>query len=182
MKEKSDKFIEHKTTDGAIMNFVSRQAQEAKLDPNLPETYKDDIVGAAVGTILRIAEKKNAYNVPRAENRQIQEPRTIYDSRDDEERPEIISEINEYLKEVPAEDMEAFTVEGMAFKIGINKRTLYEWVKSDQEFSDNLETIQKAQKNDPYKTGAREDIQVNAMMIAINLVMTKNRHYKSNNL
>ncbi len=164
------------------MNFASRQAQEAILDPNLPESYNDDIVGAAVGTILRIAERENAYNVPRTENRQIQESRTIFDSRDDEERPEIISEINEYLKEYPTKDMEDFTVEGMALKIGINRRTLYEWVKSDQEFSDNLEKIQKTPKNDPYKTGAREDIQVNAMMIAINLVMTKNRHYKSNNL
>jgi len=51
------------------MNFVSRQAQEAILDPNLPESYKDDIVGAAVGTILRIAERKNAYDGGRRESR-----------------------------------------------------------------------------------------------------------------
>jgi len=62
MKESGNKFISHKETDDAIMNFVSRQAQEAILDPNLPEFYKDEIVEAAVGTIVRIAEKRNSYN------------------------------------------------------------------------------------------------------------------------
>jgi hypothetical protein len=62
MNERNEKFIGPKEIDDAMMNFVSRQAQEAILDPNLPESYKDEIVGAAVGTILRIAERRNAYS------------------------------------------------------------------------------------------------------------------------
>src|SRR5688500_11308939 len=60
----------------------------------MPEARKNEIVGATVGTILRIAVRGNVYDP-----RQIQEPRTIYDNRNDEERPEIISDINKYLKE-----------------------------------------------------------------------------------
>ena len=63
------------------MNFVSRQAQEAILDPNLPESYKDDIVGAAVGTILRIAEKRNVYNAGRREGQQVKSSNTIYQAK-----------------------------------------------------------------------------------------------------
>jgi hypothetical protein len=41
MKERSRKYSVQKEKDEAIMNFVSRQAQEAILDPSLPESYKD---------------------------------------------------------------------------------------------------------------------------------------------
>lgn len=51
------------------MNFVSRQAQEAILDPNLPESYKDEILNVAIKTLLRIAEKHNLYNVRRKDCR-----------------------------------------------------------------------------------------------------------------
>ena len=44
------------------MDFVSRQAQEAILDPNLPESYKDEVLETAIGIILRFAEKRTAYN------------------------------------------------------------------------------------------------------------------------
>jgi len=36
------------------MNFVSRQAQEAILDPNLPESYKDEILETALLTFINI--------------------------------------------------------------------------------------------------------------------------------
>jgi len=38
MKERGRKYTVQKEKDDAIMNFVSRQAQEAILDPNLPES------------------------------------------------------------------------------------------------------------------------------------------------
>ena len=61
MKERN-KSIGQKAKDDATMNFVSRQAQEAILDPNLPESYKDEVLEFAIGIILRIAERRKAYN------------------------------------------------------------------------------------------------------------------------
>ena len=81
MKERSEKFIGQKAKDDAMMDFVSRQAQEAILDPNLPETYKDEIVEAAVDTLLRIAEKRSAYFAGRIDGRQLKQSHTISKSK-----------------------------------------------------------------------------------------------------
>ena len=48
MKERK-KFVGQKEKDDAIMNFVSRQAQEAILDPNLPETIQRCCFGGGSG-------------------------------------------------------------------------------------------------------------------------------------
>ena len=61
MKERNVKPINQKEADNATLNFVSRQAQEAILDPNLSEAYKDQVLDAAIGTISKIAEKKAIY-------------------------------------------------------------------------------------------------------------------------
>ena len=71
MKERGKKFVGQKAKDDAIIDFVSRQAQEAILDPNLPESYKDEVLDSAVGTLLRIAERRNAYDAGRKEKRQL---------------------------------------------------------------------------------------------------------------
>ena len=81
MKERSQNLIGQREIDDALMNFVSRQAQEAILDPNLPESYKDDIVGAAVGTILRIAERRSAYNAGQREGQRVPSSNTIYQAK-----------------------------------------------------------------------------------------------------
>jgi hypothetical protein len=39
----------------------------------------------------------------------------------------------------------------------------------------------KLQENDPYKTGTEEDTFVNSMMIALLVMETRDRHYKSQN-
>jgi hypothetical protein len=112
---------------------------------------------------------------------------TIYDAEDAngetrKNTPQIIDEINKHLKEGAPEDLEDFTVEGIAGKIGINKNNLYEWVKTDPEFSEALGRLKDIQKDDPFKTGTVEDIRVNAMALALLLLETKDRHYKSQNL
>jgi hypothetical protein len=84
MKEIGEKLIGQKAKDGATMNFVSRQAQEAILDPILPESFKDEVVDAAVGTLLRIAEKRNAYNAGRKESRRLKQSQTIYEANHQE--------------------------------------------------------------------------------------------------
>lgn len=80
MKERSEKLTRQKVKDDAIMNFVSRQAQEAILDTNLPESYKDAALEAALEAILRIAEKRNEYNARTGESRRLKRSRTIYKS------------------------------------------------------------------------------------------------------
>ena len=96
--------------------------------------------------------------------------------RGEKDTPHIIDDLNVSLK--PAE----MTVEGIAQQVGINKNILYEWVKSDSEFTTALERLKDVQENDPFKTGTDADSYVNAMMIALLLLETKDRHYKSDNL
>ncbi len=81
MKENGEKLIGQREVDDATMNFVSRQAQEAILDPDLPEFFKDQMVDAAVKTILRIAEKRNTYHAGPREGRQVSQSHTIYKAK-----------------------------------------------------------------------------------------------------
>lgn len=73
MKERGRKYTVQREKDDAIMDFVSRQAQEAILDPNLPESYKDAALEAALDAILRIADKRSEYNAERKENQRLEE-------------------------------------------------------------------------------------------------------------
>jgi hypothetical protein len=50
-----------KAKEDATLDFVSRQAQDAILNPNIPDHYKDQIVDAAVGTIIQIAKRRAVY-------------------------------------------------------------------------------------------------------------------------
>ena len=73
-------------------------------------------------------------------------------------------------------------MEGIAEEVGISKNILYEWLKSDSEFTTALGRLKDVQKNDPFKTGTEEDTYVNSMMITFLLMETRERHYKSQNL
>ncbi len=86
-----------------------------------------------------------------------------------EKTPEIIAELNANL--APSEN----TVEGIAEKIGISKTTLYKWAQHDSEFLEALKIIKEVQDDDPFKTGAEEDSQVNATIIVLLLLETKDR-------
>lgn len=85
---------------------------------------------------------------------------TIYEGENDEERPRkatprVINEINEYLQAMPSEDedLKSFTVEAIAEGVGISKNILYQWLKTNSEFSETLERLKNVQKSDPFKTG-----------------------------
>jgi hypothetical protein len=80
MKERSEKLIGQKAKDDATMNFMSRQAQEAILDPNLPESYKDPALEAALDALLRIAEKRSAYKARPRESKRLKQSQTIYEA------------------------------------------------------------------------------------------------------
>jgi hypothetical protein len=83
MKERGEKLVGRKAKDDATMNFVSKQAQEAILDPNLPESYKDEVLRAAVGTILKIAERRNSYKATPRKRWGLKRSHAIYEEREE---------------------------------------------------------------------------------------------------
>jgi hypothetical protein len=183
MKDITQKSIGAREKDNALMDFVNYQAQEAILDPNLPGPYKDEILDAAIGTIQKVAERKAVYDAKHGEGRRSRKPHIIYEAKDNEEEeqentPPIIAELNENLTKDASEDLKYFSVEWIAEKVGINKNILYEWAGSDAEFTTALERLKDVQENDPLKTGTEEDTFVNAMMIALLVMETRERHYK----
>jgi hypothetical protein len=187
MKSGTEKIIGTREKDDALMDFVNYQAQEAILNPNLPASYKDEVLEAAVGTIQKVAERKAVYYAKYGEGRRTRKPHLIYEAPKDEDEgqdntPLIIAELNENLTKDASEDLKYFSVEWIAEKAGINKKILYEWVESDTEFTTALERLKDVQENDPLKTGTEEDIFVNAMMIALVVMETRDRHFKSQNL
>jgi len=186
MEEITKKSTGPREKDDALLNFVNCQAQEAILNPNLPESYKDEILDAAVETIQKVAERKAIYYAKYGEGRRTRKPHIIYEAGNDENEdrentPPIIAELNENLKRDATEGTKDFTVEWIAEGVGINKNILYEWVKSDAEFTTALERLKDVQENDPFKTGTEEDTFVNAMMIALLVMETRDRRYKLEN-
>ena len=167
--------------ENALLDFVNRQAQEAIQDPNLPDSYKNELVDAAIVTIQKVAEIKSAYSAKYGEGRRTRKPHIIYEAAHDESEeqeniPSIIAELNENLTKDVSLDLKYFTVEWIAERAGINKNILYEWAGSDAEFTTALERLKDVQENDPLKTGTEEDCFVNSMMIALLLMETRERH------
>ena len=186
MEEITKKLIGTREKDDALMNFVSRQAQEAILNPTLPESYKDEVLEAAVGTIQKVAERKALYYAKHGEGRRTRKPHIIYEAKDNEEEereniPSIIEELNVNLTKDASPDLKYFSVEWIAEKAGVNKNILYEWAESDTEFTTALRRLKDVQENDPLKTGTEEDYFVNSMMIALLLMETRDRHYQTPN-
>jgi hypothetical protein len=186
MKDKNEKIIGTREKDDALLNFVNYQAQEAILNPNLPDSTKDEVLEAAVGTIQKVAERKAVYYAKYGEGRRTRNPHIIYEAPNDESKeqeniPPIIMALNEHLKMDTREGMRDFTVEWLAERVGISKNILYEWTENDTEFTTALERLKNVQENDPFKTGTEEDTFVNSMMIALVLMETRERHFKSDN-
>jgi hypothetical protein len=59
----------------AVLDSVNYRAQEAILDPNLPDAFKDEIVGLAIDTIRKVAERKVIYNAKYGAGRRSRRPR-----------------------------------------------------------------------------------------------------------
>jgi hypothetical protein len=183
MNEKNKKLIGTREKENALLDFVNYQAQEAILNPNLPDTKKDEILDDAIGTIRVVAERKAVYYAKYGEGRRIRRSHVIYEASDPEyeEReniPSIIKGLNEHLQKDAPKDMKEFTIEEIAERTRISKNILYEWVTSDTEFISSLERLKDVQENDPFKTGTSEDFFVNSMMIALLLIETRDRHFK----
>jgi hypothetical protein len=95
MKESIEKITKQIAEDQATMNTVSWQAQEVILNPDIPEADKDEVVEAAVETILRIGQnrttynaiidahnaKQELYNANQREKRRLKRSQTIYEAK-----------------------------------------------------------------------------------------------------
>jgi hypothetical protein len=187
MDENKKKLTGTREKENALLDFVNYQAQEAIPNPNLPGSKKDEILDDAIGTIQNVAERKAVYYAKYGEGRRLRQVHVIYEASKDEgeeqeETPTIISELNENLKKDAPGDIKNFTVERISERIGISKKILYEWTESDAEFTTALGRLKDVQENDPLKTGTEEDYFVNAMMIALLLMETRDRHNKPTNL
>ena len=69
MKERSQNPTGQMEKNDALMNFVNRQAQEAILNPTLPDSYKDEVLQAAIETIHKVAESRAIYFAKHGEGR-----------------------------------------------------------------------------------------------------------------
>jgi len=81
--------------------------------------------------------------------------------------PEVITEINEYLKFAVPENMKIPTIEGIALKIGVNRDTLYEWAKVHPAFSDTLEEVKTRQKEILQEIGIFGGKEINATIVSL---------------
>jgi hypothetical protein len=82
-------------------------------------------------------------------------------------KPEVIDEINEYLKSATPENQQIPTIERIALNLGIHRDTLYEWAKVHPEFSDTIEKVKATQKDLLIQTGIFGGKEVNATIIAL---------------
>ena len=186
MKQVREILSGQREKDDATLNYVSREAQVAILNPDLDDSIKEEILKETVGTINQIAERRWVYEAIPRKSSDLKESGTIYEAPQDEreeqeETPPIIAELNENLKKDAPLDMKSLTIERISESIGISKKILYEWTESDTEFTTALERLKDVQENDPLKTGTEEDYFVNSMMIALLLMETRDRIYKSEN-
>ena len=187
MNQISETLLGQREKDDATLNYASKEAQVAILNPDLSDSIKDEILEGAVGTIHQISERRWIYEAIPRKNSELKQSGSIYEApkdegEDQEETPPIIAELNENLQKDAPGDMKSFTVERISESIGISKKILYEWTESDAEFTTALGRLKDVQENDPLKTGTEEDYFVNSMMIALLLMETRDRHYKQNDL
>jgi hypothetical protein len=148
----------------------------------LPQSYKDEVVDAAVRTIREVSERKALYFAKHGQGRKTRRPKLsnlVYERNDREEAPQIIRELNENLKAGLSENAVLPTVEDIALKVGITRSMLYGWIRNDPEFVETLKRLKMAQENDAFKTGTAEDNQVNTMVITLLLMgkLQSKSHY-----
>lgn len=93
--------------------------------------------------------------------------------------PELIDELEVYLKEAVPQNMKIPTVEGFALKMGFSKDTLYEWAKLYPEFSDALNKLKMTQREVLIETGVFGGKEINANVVMLLLKVNHDMIEKS---
>ena len=81
MKEIREILLGQKEKDDTTLNYVSREAQEAILNPDLSDSIKDEILNEAVETIYQIAERKWIYEAIPRKNADLKQSDTINEAK-----------------------------------------------------------------------------------------------------
>lgn len=81
--------------------------------------------------------------------------------------PDLIEEINKYIEESIPENMAFPQVEEFAHKIGVTKKTLYNWGKKHKEFLHALRMLKQKQKIDLVKIGVFGGKEINSNIVSL---------------
>lgn len=81
--------------------------------------------------------------------------------------PEVIDKINGYLSEAIPQNMKIPTIEGIALKLGVNRDTIYQWVKVNKEFADTIDRVKMLQKEYLIEIGIFGGKDVNPSIVAL---------------
>jgi len=81
MKEIKAILLGQKEKDDTTLNYVSKEAQVAILNPELSDSIKDEILNEAVGTINQIAERRWVYEAIPRKNEDLKQSNIIYESK-----------------------------------------------------------------------------------------------------
>lgn len=75
MKERNKKHSQQLAEVNDALDFVNYLAQDAILDPNLPDVFKEEFLNIAINEIWKAAEVKAAYYAKYGEGRRTRRPR-----------------------------------------------------------------------------------------------------------
>lgn len=81
--------------------------------------------------------------------------------------PEAIEILQKYIKEAVPENMSIPTFEGLALKLGITKKTIYNWADHYDEWKDALEDLKMIQKEALVKIGIFGGKEINSTIVSL---------------
>lgn len=94
----------------------------------------------------------------------------------DPQKPNLLTEVNEYLKSKTPEGMEVLTVQEIAEKLGVDRYILNHWVETDEDFADGLNKL-KEFKDDGGFVADEFDNRVDSILVAFLVLGTKSRYF-----
>src|SRR5574343_216089 len=83
--------------------------------------------------------------------------------------PKFLDVVNKYILEAVPENMDIPTMEGLALKLDVEIKTLYNWSKKNPDFLHAIRRLKKEQKQHLIKTGIFGGKEINPTIIALML-------------
>jgi predicted house-cleaning noncanonical NTP pyrophosphatase (MazG superfamily) len=84
-------------------------------------------------------------------------------------RPEYVKEVSKYLSEAVPENMDIPTMEGLALRLDVEIKTLYNWSKVHKDFLHAIRRLKKEQKQHLIKIGIFGGKEINPTIVALML-------------
>jgi hypothetical protein len=96
--------------------------------------------------------------------------------REQRPKPDLLSEVNEYLKSKTPEGMETPTVQEIAGKLGVDRETLNHWVDTDEDFAGGLKRLKEIQDDGGF-VADEFDNRVDSILVAFLVLGTKSKYF-----